>query len=124
MNGFIDNLAAYNISGAAANLPEHLVGFQKLLSLVGVSIPSLPIILGSVVGIVAAWATGIKGLHLLQMTALLAVLASGLHTYDLSLVICLLPFLAGVRGWRLAVLCGELSADRASGKSGFDCGCC
>ena len=94
VNGFIDNLAAYNSSGAVANLPKHLIGFQKLFSLVGVSLPSLPIILGSVVGIVAAWAIGIKELHLLQITTLLAILASGLQTYDLSLALCLLPFLS------------------------------
>lgn len=99
LTGFLGNVARYNGSGADANLPEHLVGLQKLLAFGGISVSSTPLVLISAAGIAVAGLARMDGRILLQWSIVLILLMSGLHTYDLALALCLLPF-ATAGSWR------------------------
>lgn len=101
--GFAAQLGAYNSTGAVANLPEHLVGLQKILSLLHIEISSTPLILAALVGLVIAHVLGVGQDGLLLLAVLAALFATGLHTYDLTLVLTVLPFAAGLGRPAMAV---------------------
>lgn len=98
--GFIENIISYNASDAVANLPEHLLGVQKMLSIANFDVSSLILILISVFLIAIAKFFYKDGPQTLHITILLALLGSGLHTYDLTIIICLIPFIV-LYGWRV-----------------------
>ena len=93
VSGFLASLANYNSAEAVASLPEHLVGVQKLLSVAGLPASLGLLVLAALAALTAAGLAGVSGSRFLVLSIVLAVLFGGLHTYDLTIVLCLTPFL-------------------------------